>query len=272
MSVQIHGEHAPVSQLVTRIRGGSGLGDSLYLRPIAEHLVRAGRRMTVMSNFPDVFIDSGCAVEPFRRERIDMVAHYVGGKNNPETTIWDDLCAHARVSAPLRFEWAVRNRRLIRGLQEQAAGRPIIIVHGGREPMGRRDKFGIELLPNEAAFGAVISALEDVLTVRIGRGDEIYRVRADADLSNRTSVSDVLDLAWSCSGIVSMCGFPIPLAEAFDKPALFVWAARGLVSANPFIRTVTPEKMLTKASSRVLIDDRPVDELREGARAFRDVL
>lgn len=258
--------------ITKRIRGGSGLGDSLYLRPICEHLAHDGYRIVVMSNFADVFIDSGCVVEPFRRDRVDMVAHYVGGKRNPATTIWDDICAHAGVTVPLQFHWQRRNKRLIRQLEQDAAGRPIVLVHGGREPMGRRDKFGIELLPFEDKFNAAIAALDDCFKVRVGRGDTLYQVTCDVDLTNRTSVADVLDIAWASAGVVSMCGFPIPLAEAFDKPALFIWSSRGLASAQQFIKTVTPGKMLSKPISRYVIDDQPVEQLQEAARDFRSVL
>ena len=264
----VSGRRAPPAPASTRIRGGSGLGDSLYLRPICEHLARDGP-VTVMSNFPDVFIGSGVAVEPFRRDRVDRIAHYVGGKHNLTTTLWQDMCAHAGVEVALRFDWALKNRRLIRRIEEGAAGRPVLLVHGGREPMGRRDKFGIELLPFEHAFAAVASALDDCYRVRVGRGDQLYPIPCDLDLTNQTSVADVLDIATASAGIVSMCGFPVPLAEALDKPALFVWSSRGLASAHIFINSVTPSKILSKPSSRFVMDDRPVEELQEAARAFR---
>lgn len=255
-----------------RMRGGSGLGDALYLRPIAEDLVRRGHAVTVCSNYGDVFRGSACDVEPFRRERVDLIAHYVGGKDNPCTTIWQDICTHARVPARLAFGWQLGDKALVRRVQEKAAGRPLVLVHTGREPMGRRDGFGIELLPRAEAFAAVLGALGDCFTVRVGRGNELYPAATSLDLWNATTVAQLLDLAWVCDGIVSMCGFPIPMAESFDKPALFVWAARGLASANPFIRTVTPAKMLSKPTSRFVIDDWPEDALRDAARDFRGVL
>lgn len=265
----VSGKRRPSAPAGTRIRGGSGLGDAIYLRPICEHLARERGSVTVMTNFADVFLDSGVAVEPFRRDRVEMIAHYVGGKHNPGTTLWQDMCAHAGVTTPLRFDWKTRNRRLIRNLEQDAAGRPILLVHGGREPMGRRDKFGIELLPFEGAFNATIAAVGECFKVRIGRGDQLYPVTCDLDLTNQTSVADVLDIAQAAAGVVSMCGFPVPLAEALDKPALFIWSSRGLLSAHQFIKTVTPGKILSKGSSRYVIDDQPVEQLQEAARDFR---
>lgn len=266
----VTGERSSPRVVSTRIRSGSGLGDAVYLRPIAEYLVRAGNSVTVCSNYGDVFLGSGCAVESFRRDRVDLIAHYVGGKNNTGTTIWDDLCAHARITTPLHIDWAVRNKDLVRGLRRQANGRPLVVVHGGREPMGRRDRFGIELLPAVAGFSRACRI--DAFKVLVGRGDQIHPIAADADLWNRTTVSDVMDIVASCDGVISMCGFPVPMAEAFGKPLMAVWSAKGLRSSNPFISTVTPKKMLTKPTSRFVLDDCPEDLIEEEAIAFRSLL
>jgi hypothetical protein len=64
----------------------------------------------------------------------------------------------------------------------------------------------------------------------------------------------------------------IPLAEAFDKPLLVVWASAGLTSGTDFIRLCTPEKILSKASSRWVMDDWPEEQMTEAALAFRRVL
>ena len=265
----VSGKRAPPKPVGTILRGGSGLGDAFYLRPIAEFLVRNGHKVTACTNFPDVFIGSSVTVEPFRRDRVTMVAHYTHGKNDPTTDIWTDVCRHAGFNTPLSFQWAPRNGALLKRIRQAADGRPVLLVHGGREPMGRRDKFGIELLPLEGAFNSTIAALDDCYRVRIGRGDQLYPVTCDLDLTNQTSVADVIDIAWASAGVVSMCGFPVPLAEALDKPALFIWSSRGLLSANQFIKTVTPAKILSKVSSSFVVDDWPAVLLQGSARQFR---
>lgn len=252
------------------VRSGSGLGDSLYLRPIVEHLLAQGKQVTAASNYPDVFMGTPAKVEPFRRERVDLVAHYVGGKENPRTTLWEDMCAHARLpGVPLRFEWTVRNTPLLKVLRKKAAGRPLLVVHGGREPMGRRDRFGIELMPERAAFCEVLGALSGCYTVRVGAGNEMYSLPSSRDLTNQTSVSDLLDIAAACDGIVAQCSFAVPMAEALGKPLLAVWASKGLLSVTPFIRTVTPAKILSKPISSFVMDDAPVESLRAAAWAWR---
>ena len=257
-----------------RIRGGSGLGDSLYLRPIVDFLVKSGEKVTVMSNFPDVFIGSGCEVRPFDKSNIDILAHYARDRQNQNSTQFADIlrCAKITADVPLRFDWTVRNRTLINELRDAANGCPIILVHGGRAPFGRSDGVGREMLPRREAFETVLGMFADCYTVRVGKGEQIYPLPVDLNLNDRTSVSDLLDIATVCEGVVTQCGFPVPLAECFAKPALAVWSARGLVSVQPIIAMITPAKILCKPTSRYVMDDWPRDQLMGAGRAFRDSL
>lgn len=252
-----------------RIRGGSGLGDSVYVRVVAEHLAKTSR-VVAMSDYPDVFIGSGAAVEPFTRTRIDVLAHYSARKALPLTTQWDDVCDTAGVGRiPLRFDWAVRNRAPVDGLRARAGDKPIVLVHGGRAPMGRGDGFGSELLPRREAFETVLGAFADCYTVRIGNAPQIYPLHVDVDLNGGTSVSDLLDLFCFCDAVIAQCSFAVPLAECFRKPLLTVWAARGLASGKPFIRQITPRKVIGP-EARYVVDDWSIEQIMRAARGMRD--
>jgi hypothetical protein len=255
-----------------RIRGGAGLGDAMYIRPIAEHFVRAGESVTVCNAFDEVFIGSGAKVEPFDRFNIQVLAHYVLGKRDPTTNQWQDICKSAGVSVPLCFDWTVRNLGLIEELAHKADGRPVILVHGGRTPMGRTDGFGKELLPDRRAFDTVMAELNDCFTVRVGKGADIYPLDVDVDLNGSTSVSDLLDIGSACDCVVGQCSFAIPLAEVFDKPLMVVWASHGMqYNMHPYIRQITPQKVLSKPTSRFVVDDWTAERIQEAARAFRNL-
>jgi hypothetical protein len=226
-----------------------------------------------MADYPDVFIGSGAAVEPFTRARINVLAHYSARKANPLTTQWRDICDTAGVGRiPLRFDWAVRNGDLVDGLRAKAAGDPIILVHGGREPMGRIDGFGMELLPRRAAFDAALGVFADCLTVCVGNATQIYPLHVDEDLNGSTSVSDLLDLFWSCDAVVAQCSFAVPMAECFRKPLLAIWSSRGLASGNQFIRTIAPRKILEAPTSSHAMDDWSADQIMGAARKMREEL
>lgn len=253
-----------------RIRGNSGIGDAIYTRAVVEHFIRKGERVTVCSNHPDVFLGLDCTVEPFRRDKVDKAAVYTTRKKFTDTNQWQDVCITAGVprETPLTITWARRNHALVDNLRRRAEGRALVLVHGGRTPMGRKDGFGKELLPKQCAFEAVLGCVRDCFIVRVGHGPE-YPLPVNADLNGQTSVADLLDLGQACDAVVGQCSLAIPLAEGFDKPAMFVWAAAGLKAAHAYIRQITPEKILSKTSSAFVMDNWTNEQIRAEVDALR---
>ena len=246
-----------------RIRGGSGLGDSIYVRPIAEHYMRQGHPVEVCTKYPDVFLGSGARIAEFSRMNIDVTAHYATRKFESSTNQWQDVCITAKVAPtlPLRFDWTVRNHRLIEDVLARANGRPIILVHGGRTPMGRKDNFGAELLPEKHGFDAALTALDGRFTVRVGGNDERYALETDLNLSGQTSVSDLIDLARVCDGMLAQCSLAIPLCEAFGKPLVCVWSAKGLAAKHHFVSAITSHKVFSAQTSQWCLDAWPADRI-----------
>jgi hypothetical protein len=254
------------------IRGGQGLGDAIYVRAVAEHFMREGYRVSVWSGHRDVFIGAGVQVQPFNRSGADVVAHYVGGKDRAGTTQWQDVCLQAGVplATPLRFDWQVQNPQLLYREVPKAKGRPLVLVHGGRMPMDRKDGFGREMLPNQRAFAAVLAELRELgcWLVQVGKAEQMYQLDVDVNLNGQTTVAELIDLASACDAVVAQCSFMVPLAEALDKPLLAVWAAAGLASSEPFIAKTTPQKVLSGPHDRFVMDDLPGRYLEREARAF----
>ena len=89
--------------MMRSIRGGMGLGDALYVQAVARHITATGERLLVCTAWPDVFKPLGDKVEfaPFRRQRIDVLAHYSTRKALP-TKQFDDVCAaaHGKLATP----------------------------------------------------------------------------------------------------------------------------------------------------------------------------
>jgi len=260
-----------------RVRGGSGLGDSIYLRPVVDHLERAGKAVTVMSHYPDVFIGTRAEVIPVNKSRpVDCIAHYTTERFRQTSTQWQDILRTGKLPADLalRFTWNPRNVALLERVKRDAGGDPIVLVHGGRAPFGRSDGYGKFLMPRQEGFKEVLEVLsgwgkdDRCFTVRIGQGEQ-YRLPVNLDLTDHTSVSDLLDLATICDGVITQCGFPVPLAECFGKPVLGVWSARGLAAGDKVIRSITPAKVLCGGYERFIIDEWPIAQIHEVARSWR---
>lgn len=254
------------------IRGGSGLGDSIYVAAVVRHLLARGHGpLEVCSDYPDVFRQLPVTVSPFRRDRIRYLAHY-SARKALDTKQWQDICITAGLErdAELRLDWKVGSAHLIAQLRELAAGRPIVLVQLPRAPMGRVDGFGMELLPDCRVLQGAIDALQGrALVVQIGAGPALFDFTGiDVDLAGATTVTELLDLACAADALLGYVSFLVPLAEVFDKRALLVWSRRGLRSRTSYVRQITPAKVLSKATSRHVVDDCTAAELREAVDAL----
>lgn len=254
-----------------RIRSGRGLGDALYLQAVARHLVNKGQKLVACCDWPDVFrpLKGSVSVLPFTRERINILAHYSMRKIFKDTTQFRDCCLQAGITekVELKLDWQPRNLELIQSLQRD---KPIVVVQLPRNPMNRTDGFGKELLPDCGVIQKVIDQLKERCTiVQIGSGTPLFKFQGvDIDLANKTTISDVLDVAYAADGFVGYCSFIVPLAESFDKPGLYVWSRKGLKSRESYISAITPKKILEKPISKSIIDDCPDTEILEATASF----
>jgi hypothetical protein len=261
------------------VRGGSGLGDSLYVQSIARHLVEQGHQVEACSNWPEVFrpLNGRCVVSPFRRDRVDRLAHYSMRKGMPQTDQFVDCCLQAgiRERIELRLDWLPENAELISLLGERSCGRPVVIVQLPRSPMGRSDGYGAELLPDCRVIQRVIDRLRPrAFIVQVGKGDGLFQFsNLDLDLANRTSVADLIDVAYAADGCLGYCSFMVPLAESLGKPGLIVWSRRGLRANINAIAARTPEKVIHRHDLlRHVIDDCPDAQLNQAADALLDAI
>lgn len=234
------------------IRGGSGLGDALYVQSVARHFVEQGERVEACCAWPDVFASLGDAVtiSPFRRDRINVLAHYASRRGFGESTQWEDVCLTAGIPAttPLRLDWRVRGHlgKLVDEVVNQAGSLPIALIQMPRAPFARKDGYGIELLPNCKAIQHAIDALDGVaFRVQVGAGDCLHRFDSiDLDLANRTTVPDLIDLASVSACVVGYASYIVPLAESLELPGLIVWARAGRHSRHEPVRQITPRKVI----------------------------
>jgi hypothetical protein len=246
------------------IRGGMGLGDALYVQAVARHIVKRGERLKVHTAWPDVFRPLGDKVETaaFTRAGIQYLAHYSLRKGVVGTTQFQDCCITAGIKEPveLRLDWTRTGEALTDRLQSY--GKPIVCVQMPRAPMGRTDGFGKELLPDCRVVQRAIDGLKDrALLVQIGHGRSLHEFKGiDVDLSNRTTVCELLDVATVAHGFLGYVSFIVPLAESLDKKALLVWSRKGLKAGHEYVRRITPQKILHKPSSGYAFDDEDISK------------
>jgi hypothetical protein len=259
------------------MRGGMGLGDAVYVAAVARHLAARGERTAVATAWPDVFRRLPVDVVPFRKDRIDILAHYARRKHSRRTQ-FEDVCDEAGVQGvDLRLDWQCTDASLVARLKREACDRPIALVQLPRAPMGRKDGFGAELLPDCKRIQTAIDMLQGrAMVVQVGAGEALYRFRRiDVDLANETSVCQLLDVAQACDGVLGYVSFILPIAEAFGKRGLMVWSRRGLRASHAYVRQITPQKIIHRKDLISWVFDGQDDDiegatdvfLRQGARS-----
>lgn len=239
-----------------RIRGGSGLGDSLYVQTIARYLSKQGQEIEVCSDWPEVFSQlQGVTVSPFTRQNIDKICHY--NRRKPElTSQWEDCCIDAGVSGvEYTLDWTPTKRFTY--------DKPILLVYMPRTPMDRKDNYGKELFPNCAVLDSILEGIRPNFTVvQVGKGEARYPLKnIDVDLVNKTSVTDLLDLASQSTHMIGQLSGIVPLAESFDKKCLVLFAARGLSCQDQRISSITPRKICHKPTSLHIVDNWPMKKI-----------
>ncbi|HBA32966.1 MAG TPA: hypothetical protein DCZ12_02385 [Gammaproteobacteria bacterium] len=242
------------------IRGGRGLGDAMYVQAVARHLVHKGEKLRVYNDWPDLFLPLGDAVvtRPFSRA-VDITAHYSMRKDCRDTNQFEDCCIQAGLKEPadLMLDWTITDHPFIDSVIKQAKCKPICLVQMYREPMNRKDGFGLELLPDPMRYQAMIDDIQ-AFKVLVGGGKPLHPVgNVDLDLTNKTSVCQLMDLAYICDAMFGFCSFMVPMAEQFDKRALFLWSRKGTKSQKRYIKQITPKKILHKSTSQAVFDDDP---------------
>lgn len=250
------------------IRSGSGFGDSIYLQSIVRSVVLSGDRITARSGYPELFRSLGVPVVKFHKTPPCLVAHYAARKSAPETTQFEDMVISAGIIGPveMRLDWQVAKPKII-----GKPARPVIAVMLPRSPMSRDDGFGKELSPDYSIIDALLrERRSSITTVQIGQGEALYDYGSiDVDLANKTSISDLLDVACLVDGFVGICSFMIPLAESLDKPFFALWSAAGLESKVRYINRVTPEKIIhRKDLGHYAVDTESPHEIRAEFELF----
>ena len=251
------------------IRGGMGLGDAIYVQAVARYLVARGERLEVCTAWPDVFAPIAHAVQfaEFRRQRIDVLAHYSARKGSARRQ-FEDVCDAAGLpeTAPLAIDWS---RTSDISDRVRSPDRPMILVGMPRPPMARIDGFGKELMPERAALEAALSGIRGrAQVVMVGAGEPLYRFNVDLDLSNRTTVPELFDLAMAADGFLGWVSYLLPLAEVFSKRAFFVWSTRGLRAGHTYVRQITPAKIIFKPeTTKSIFDSAPLEEIERASAA-----
>lgn len=246
--------HKPIQS----IRGGSGLGDSIYLQAVCRYLLSKGHALKIHTNYPDVFrnLRGEYEIAGFSKININILAHYSMRRKIKGFSQFEDCCIEAGLKEPveLKLDWQATSNTI---------KKPYAVVGLPRSPMARTDGMGAELLPCMKAYQRIIDKLkaQGYLIVQVGAGEPLHKLQnIDVDLANQTSVSELIDVVSLSDFVICYPSFLVPLAESLDKRYVTLFSHRGLVSPKIFLRQITPDKVMhCKDLGRFVVDEGDID-------------
>lgn len=240
---------------LTHIAGPKGLGDAIYVRAIALHLIGQGKTVAVSTHWPDVFFGVPVTIVPpsgnelhigfsLRHPLDDGIYSEFAGMN--QFDIW---CRRAGIAEPVKFDiqWQVQNRNLVRLIRRKAAGRKILVY----QPRKKENP----LSPRRNPFYAWAHERSDCYRVRVGHPQFVEGAVSDCemDLVGKTGVTDILDVATVADlffGDLSYLGI---VADALGKRSVCMLSRE--IAASPEWRHLNAQRLFRNPHLAELVYD-----------------
>jgi hypothetical protein len=251
-----------------KLNAPKGLGDAIYMRAIALHLLDRKKDVKVLTWWPDVFFDLPIKITSANDYTNDDDLHHAMACLHcrvPAIRALDRFkltCFQAQILEPveLRLGWKVRNQKLVDEIKQCADGRQIMLY----QPR-KMSKDGDQELtrPERAQFNTFVNRQRKGF-FRVKTGHPHY-VQDDTDLGceldlfGKTSVTDIFDIAAVSDMIFGEASCFLPnLAESLDKPFTCMYARRGLAAVSrKRVWGIRPEFMIHKKHLATVIYDDP---------------
>jgi hypothetical protein len=147
-----------------------------------------------------------------------------------------------------KWEWVQSS--LCDKVLEQKKDKKLLLFSAAHRPFGRDDGRGDTMIPNWSKFNCLLdyAKANDYYIVQIGRGEVMHKYRqVDYDITNNTSISDIMNLGMVADLGIGQCGFMVPLMEGFKKPYYIILAQKGVDAKHDFfISCLTLEKLFAR--------------------------
>jgi len=238
------------------IRGASGLGDSIYLYPVAKYFLDHNYKVSVASKYPELFDTLDITVRKNYKDfdKINVKCNYCRRKKDLNTSQFEDTVILAEIREKIKLEIDF-DRSKSNIIASSGITQPYVITSG---------LYSVDIPPyvkpacNYTFFNSFIQKIRhNYKVVVIGDVSNVAPDPVDYDLRGKTNIYDLLSLVDQSSFVFSQCGFLLPMGEALNKVVFSVLPHEIRTSSNWFVKSITPKKVCTKETSYCSYDDAP---------------
>lgn len=230
------------------LNASKGLGDALYLRAVALHLLRRGELLTLYSKWPDAFADLAVTVLPRSecegRDDLRNVLYSLSRDDPHGKSNFEAACEKAGIAEPvdLRLDWTVKNPDLIERITEQAAGRKIFVYQPLKFARNNEQRL---LRPQREPYNRFIANHREHFRIRLGEPPYVDADRSapcEMDLLGNSTIHDAFDIGTIGDLFFGESCFIPMLGEASGKRFAIMFTRQALKSDGR-IRNVTPARL-----------------------------
>lgn len=258
------------------IKGNGGLGDAFYLHPILKYKLKHGNKIILLNDFPELFEDLDLKIIPaasnIPANTIYYRYSYCQYKNNSSTNQYEDLLKSANINEYVDFEfpWTVKNDIFTDNIKKMANGRKIFLIAVPYKPFGIKTNFGKEIQFNYKIIQDFINKISnDYFIIQIGKDYLRKFINCHADFVNKLDIKTYIDLISISDICISQVGNMLPICESMNKKIIIYFSKIALEHDNPFINSITPQKVIVKKELvKYFIDNESLESIQEKFNAI----
>lgn len=255
-----------------RIRGARGLGDAVYVYPIAKHFIDKGVKVEVMTRYPEIYNTLDCeCIDRYIGPKPDIDCRYGPRYPNQETNMWEDTLIQAglqneNIELKIAYDWSE--------VFKFPTQKKICLIKTPCYAQGKDNGMTACLLPKLEVFQKIIDEFKDqcyFVMAGLKNTLEFEFKGIDEDLSHIDKIPRLVALVDQSDIVLTPSSHFVSFAEGLDKKLMIGFAQTGIDSQVSFYRWSTPAKVITKPNtSDAFIDSEPITRIFERFKRLLD--
>lgn len=196
-----------------RIRTPLGLGDAIYCWPIIQYFSeRMG--VEVMTRYPIIYDNLPVSCVPYDKN-FHLSLHYNKRRSKPTDQYTDILKQCDLPMIPFQFDFNYPCSDKIWNVLDQ--GKKICVVKEPCKAHMHKNKEGVSVDPDPKEMQKYINKRKDeYFFISVGKAEKFKdRLDIDLDLTDKTSIPDLIQIIKASSLVLTQIGHLVPLAIAF---------------------------------------------------------
>jgi hypothetical protein len=230
-----------------KIRGARGLGDSVYVYPIAKYFIDKGKDVAVMTNYPVMYETLKCKCIGRAEGKPDIDCRYGPRYPIQTTNMWEDTLIMAgleKENIEFKIEYKMPKHPPIFPNYKKHC-----VIKTPCYPTSKPNKVLEFLIPSMSIYQNIINEFKDqcwftLLGHNNGYNHGLYNYDVNHSLKN--DLHEIMCFIDRSDIVLCQSSYFVSMAEGLNKKVLIAFAQKGLDSPKSYYRWSTPAKVKTK--------------------------